>query len=45
MTMTDYAKSVGVSKSAISHRLATAKKNLKKFFQNPQLSPLATANR
>lgn len=32
MTMTDYAKSVGVSKSAISHRLATAKKNLKKVF-------------
>lgn len=45
MTMTEYAEREGVSKSAISHRLNTAKKNLKKFFQNPQLSPLATANR
>lgn len=45
VSVTEYAEREGVSKSAISHRLDTAKKNFKKFFQNPQLSPLATANR
>ena len=38
-SMTDYAKSVGVSKSAISHRLATAKKNLKKVFPESSTFP------
>jgi DNA-directed RNA polymerase specialized sigma subunit len=39
MSMTDYAKSVGVSKSAISHRLTTAKKNLKRIFPNSSTFP------
>jgi RNA polymerase sigma factor (sigma-70 family) len=39
MSMTDYAKSVGVSKSAISHRLNTAKKNLKKVFPESSTFP------
>ncbi|MDQ0155585.1 RNA polymerase sigma factor [Robertmurraya andreesenii] len=39
MTMTEYAEREGVSKSAISHRLATAKKNLKKVFPESSTFP------
>lgn len=39
ISMTEYAESVGVSKSAISHRLTTAKKNLKKFFPKSSTFP------
>ncbi|TWK08513.1 hypothetical protein CHCC20442_4226 [Bacillus licheniformis] len=39
MSMTEYAKREGVSKSAISHRLDTAKKNLKKVFPESSTFP------
>lgn len=39
MTMTEYAEREGVSKSAISHRLNTAKKNLKKVFPESSTFP------
>ncbi|MEK5392992.1 sigma-70 family RNA polymerase sigma factor [Margalitia sp. FSL K6-0131] len=39
MTMTEYAKREGVSKSAISHRLDTAKKNLRKVFPDSSTFP------
>ncbi|KXI97539.1 MULTISPECIES: RNA polymerase sigma factor [Bacillaceae] len=39
MTMTEYAEREGVSKSAISHRLATAKKKLKKVFPESSTFP------
>ena len=39
MTMTEYAEREGVSKSAISHRLNTAKKNFKKVFPESSTFP------
>ncbi|MDF2858857.1 MAG: hypothetical protein K0Q87_4708 [Neobacillus sp.] len=39
MSMTEYAKREGVSKSAISHRLDTAKKNFKKGFPESSTFP------
>lgn len=39
MTMTEYAEREGVSKSAISHRLDTAKKNFKKVFPESSTFP------
>lgn len=39
VSVTEYAKREGVSKSAISHRLNTAKKNLKKVFPESSTFP------
>ncbi|MBI6873353.1 sigma-70 family RNA polymerase sigma factor [Clostridium aciditolerans] len=39
MSMTEYAKREGVSKSAISHRLDTAKKNFKKIYPKSSTFP------
>ncbi|WP_034869163.1 FliA/WhiG subfamily RNA polymerase sigma-28 subunit [Clostridium lundense] len=39
MSMTEYAEREGVSKSAISHRLNTAKKNFKKVFPESSTFP------
>ena len=37
MSVNDFADIEGVTKSAISHRLSTAEKNLRKILSNPQL--------
>lgn len=37
MSVNDFAAIEGVTKSAISHRLSTAEKNLRKILSNPQL--------
>ena len=39
ISVTEYAEREGVSKSAISHRLDTAKKNLKKVFPESSTFP------
>ena len=37
ITVNEYAERNGVTQSAISHRLQTAKNNFQKFFQNPHI--------
>lgn len=45
VSVSEYAQREGVTVSAISHRIKIAKKNFKKAFPNPQLTPLHKANR
>lgn len=39
ISVTEYADSIGVDKSAVSHRIASAKKKLKKIFPNTSTFP------